>query len=95
MPIITNLKRLGRFQVHIGIIEKADQNQLKSLFGRIIITRAEMILHSGCIDYVGICDDFELVRPGESMPFYEWTNDRGKWIAKRVEEKFYNADKTK
>jgi len=93
MPIITNLKHLGRFQIHIKLIEKADDYQLKKLFGKCIITRAEMILHTGAIDYVALSDDFDLVKPGEQIPFYQWAFDAGVWKAKRInEENFYKSD---
>lgn len=95
MPIITNLKRVGRFQIHIKIIETAKQEQLKALFGEMIVTRAEMLLHTGCIDYVAISDFFEPVGPGQQMPIYQFEyKGSGKWEAKRVKSEFDFLDKS-
>lgn len=93
MPIITRLKRVGRFQVHISVIDKGRRDQLEKLFGKLIITRAEMILHSGCIDYVAICDDFEPIDPGSQVPFYTWEFTGDKWVVKKTEENFFKLDK--
>ena len=93
MPIITNLKRLGRFQVHINFIDKGNPDQLKQLFGKVIITRAEMLLHAGCIDYMAISDEFELVKPGAQIPLYKFEFDGKDWKAKQIEETFNKLDK--
>ena len=93
MPLITKLKRVGRFQIHVKIIQDGNRDQLKALFGKMIITRAEMILHTGCIDYVAMCDDFDLVGPGEPIPMYMFDLKDGDWEVKKIEEQFYNLDK--
>jgi len=93
MPIITNLKRVGRFQIHIGIIEKGKPEQLKQLFGEMIITRAEMLLHTGCIDYIAISDMFDPIKPGEQIPVYQFEFKDGNWTAKRIDTEFNKLDK--
>lgn len=52
-----------------------------------------MILHTGCIDYVAICEEFEPVGEGEHIPMYLFELKNGNWKPKKIDEQFHKLDK--
>ena len=88
MPLLTNYRHLGRFSIHIAIINTGEPSQLKNLFGKMIITRAELMLHSGVIEYVAVCDDFKPIKEGQLIPYYRWLYQGGIWKCEIVADHY-------
>jgi hypothetical protein len=63
-------RRIGRFQVsHAPIFH--DWRCLLPLFAKVVVLRAESIIHADAIDYIALCDEFDEVDIGDAPPAYQ------------------------
>ncbi len=77
------MRRMGQFRLKgREIIDYI--TPIKMIMGKCAILRAEHMLHSDSVEYIAICDQFDLLGPGEEAPFYEWVWDGSTVRAKRM-----------
>lgn len=65
-----NDNRLGRFQIGIDVINDAPEIVTR-IMGETIILRAEALLSNKAIEYHAICEHFEELPDGMTLPEYD------------------------
>ena len=63
-------KRLGKFNVSLDLIEQCPE-VVKSVLSHMIVLKAETLYHTHTIEYVAMCDEFDVVPEGYVVPYYE------------------------
>jgi hypothetical protein len=65
-----NFRRLGRFAIPSGMIRLKPNEVVAALAGCIIV-RAELAWASNNIEYIAICDEFDVTPEGSEPPRYD------------------------
>lgn len=63
-------QKIGRFRIWRPMIER-EPAVIRSIMARMIVVRAELRWDTDSIEYVALCDDFDLVEQGFIAPEYE------------------------
>lgn len=75
-------ERYGNFKISKKLIEMQPE-AVRGVMAKCIITRAEFVLSSDCIEYTAISELFKPVRWGEQIPNYDITvNEKKEVFAK-------------
>ena len=73
------VKRYGNFKISMTLIE-SHPDVVRKVMGKCIITRAEFVWASNCIEYTAISDLFEPIKDGMEIPNYNITINEDKEI---------------
>ncbi len=80
-------RHYGAFMIDAGFLEDARDLLLHDLFSKIIVTRAEYILHNDAISYIGYSPElFPAVPVNEAIPAYVPTFINGELEMVRIDE---------
>ena len=84
---MNNTRRIGTFFVANKFLTSAVNDQLKSLFGQLVVVKAEPDYMTDRTQYWAFCDKFRQVDHGEITPTYDVVIDSGKNSISFVEVK--------
>ena len=71
-------RRFGRFRVDLQTVV-FKQDELRQLFGQMVVVRAEQMFHCNAIEYTAMCDSFEPTPVGQEPRIYEPVFRNGAW----------------
>lgn len=80
-------RRIGRFAMSRQLVER-DPETARSIMGRCIVVRCEMMYASKTLEYVALSPEFDEVPQGEITPGYDVIISEG---GKRIEFKRSNV----
>jgi hypothetical protein len=63
-------RRIGRFIVGHQTFAH-DWHALLPVMAKVVIVRAESMYHLAAIEYLALCDDFDLIEPTDTPPLYD------------------------
>ena len=63
-------RRLGKFYISFDTVDKSE-DYLYQIMGRVIVVRAEALLHSHMVEYVAVSKHFDEVEEGFMVPEYK------------------------
>lgn len=63
-------RRLGKFSISWVLIDDNPQ-VVRQLLSKMIIVRAETLYHDRSIEYIAMCDDFDVIPEGMIVPQYD------------------------
>jgi hypothetical protein len=66
------VRRLGRFRIQRPLVRTL-ASELRSIFGEMVIVHAEMRWDTDSIEYVAMCDRFDVLEEGLEAPLYQLT----------------------
>lgn len=64
--------RVGTFKISNEMIVEHWPMLARLLFSRVVVTKAECVWHSRCIEYVGLSELFDELPEGVAPPEYEF-----------------------
>ena len=74
-------RRIGAFSIWRRLIDE-NPEEARALMGQCIILRAEMMLHTDCIEYIAISEQFPEINPGDTPTRICWHKTKdGPWVA--------------
>ena len=63
-------RRIGRFSMSRQLMER-DPEIARSVMGRVIVVRCEMMYHTDTLEYMALSPDFDEVPQNEIAPAYD------------------------
>lgn len=73
-------RRVGKFRVSRGatLMQGDGLKTLRLIQDKVLVIRCEMMLHTGCLEYVALSEEFDELKPYEEAPWYNvWVHRDG------------------
>jgi hypothetical protein len=74
-----NKRRIGKFYVNMDMLE-GDLDTIRRILLGVIVIKAKLVYETDCIEYLGICDHFDVVPPGDMAPDYRCAMPGFNWM---------------
>lgn len=63
-------RRFGKFSISVNLVDKSP-DAVRAIMARCIVVRCEFMYESQSLEYVALCDEFELLPAGSYAPQYQ------------------------
>ena len=71
--------RWGRFSIPIDLMNDTTSIPL-AILGKCLVTRAETMAHNDFIEYVAVSTEFDALKEGDVIPWYNWVVDMDRQV---------------